>query len=1115
MFQTKRSNIPLIKFGEEATYTFLETGDIYEFKRSHFLMNQLSTGLIEEAIHNIYLRVHAPGEPIRIYPLIGQASKSRLSCGKDMLRFESEAEGVSCQVDFLPMDVAADDPDVENVWFWRVVLEGEGQDCDLVSLQDIGVADIGALRSNILYQSQYLGHHVYEGEQGYSIASRQNMDQGGSYPMLQQGCLDAKVVGYATDAFQVFGRASRTKRCPIALYQEMLPNEVYQYELSCIGLQTERFVLHGRKQVTFYGYFMTDCQDPDSQAPRMRRAASLYGSLNAHEADLRPVAKLHQSALIGAPYASGTFDAEALDRYFPDRKLEEKDEDGLLSFFLDGHKHVVLQEKDQKTERIHGHILISLPNEKKVDKELLTVTNYMHGVFATQLAVGNVDSNPLLDVMKDTLNLHTRQGLRIFLKMDGTYHMLTMPAAYEMGLNYAKWYYRLPSDLLVVTSFVAAEENAYTLKIESESGKEYEFLLRLSLALGMGGVDGSLLYEEAGGMLKLRPTADRPCAYYYPELEYTLALQEGEGEFASDGVFYEDGVDRDVSSLAVKAKGGKLRLLVRGVLGEKEIAPAKLYCRKEEEAKYLKFYHGFLGGLTLEKLSGNGAERMNELTYWFLHDALIHFAVPHGLEQSGGAAWGTRDVCQGPIELFLTTGHFELARETLLEIYAHQNDWSGEWPQYFMFDRYPYAAGDCHGDVVFWPLKALGDYLEATGDVSLLSASVPYRESALRETVLEHVKRAVANVESRFLKGTCLVNYAGGDWDDTLQPAREEWKEKLCSAWTQALACQVMEILGNQLKGASADMAGELSALAEAMKKDFMRYLVKDGVIAGFILMDSPEEVHYLLHPLDEETGVKYRLLPLTRSIIAGIADEGLAQKNRGLIAEHLDFPDGVRLMNRPTKYRGGNSLYFKRAEQAANVGREIGLLYVHAHVRYLEALARLGEGSELWKGLLKVNPILIQESVPSGRRRQSNAYFSSSDADFKDRYEFSERFEELRTGQVGVKGGWKVYSSGPGIYLARYYRDLLGIRVHADGVVLNPALPVEAKEVCAHITLWGVEHTLRYIVGKEGCGICKVMCEGHELAVPGMSDLYRPGGAFLTKDMWLSQPEEFVLYTF
>ena len=49
--------------------------------------------------------------------------------------------------------------------------------------------------------------------------------------------------------------------------------------------------------------------------------------------------------------------------------------------------------------------------------------------------------------------------------------------------------------------------------------------------------------------------------------------------------------------------------------------------------------------------------------------------------------------------------------------------------------------------------------------------------------------------------------------------------------------------------------------------------------------------------------------------------------------------------------YHGGTSTLFRRAESAANFGREIGLQYVHAHIRYIEALARIGRPDEAFDG--------------------------------------------------------------------------------------------------------------------------------------------------------------------
>ncbi len=1115
MVEIYKSEDSLIRICKEgADYSFLPGGGIHEFSKSHFVITQIPAGVTEEPVGNIYLRIWQEDGTRTVYPLCGAGR--RMKVWESGLSYESEAEGIHCRVTFCPADTDFLEGENASVWIWRVSLTGSGKKCDLVYVQDIGVADRGALQANVLYQSQYLGHHVAETQEGFVIASRQNMDQGGSHPMLQQGSLGVKAIAYATDAFQLYGLRSKKERYPWALTKEQLPSKVYQYELACISLQTEALELEGEHCIGFYGYFAEDCEEPERQEERGLLVKKAWEALNAADGAGQDNEEGREMTCLlgegmGEPYASEPLSKEELERLFPERSLEESSDGKLLSFFTPGHRHVALQEKEMRMERPHGHILLTHMSEKKVDKELLAVTNYMYGVFASQLVVGNVDSNPLLDGVRDTLNLHTQHGIRIYVRMDGKYRLLTMPAAYEMGLNFSRWYYAMPGDLLIVTASVA-RDNAFLLRVESSGGKHYD--CRFLFGLALAGNELRIEYDEDKRGVRLRPGQEKPSNTYYPELEYRMAFLETQGSFEDDGSLYKDGRRRNAGLLLAQVSGSRMTLFISGTLGEKAPAVQRIFSVEEEEKVYLDFYGSFLADIRFENEKGNRRlEQMNEILPWFLHDAMIHFAAPHGLEQSGGAAWGTRDVCQGPMELFLSTGHLELARETLLEIFAHQNRESGEWPQYFMYDRYPYAAGDCHGDVVFWPLKSIGDYLEASGDLEILDQTAAYRDGE-PESILQHLERAVDSIRERMLPGTHLVNYAGGDWDDTLQPAKPEWKEKLCSAWTDALAIQVIYRLGVQLKKAGRPAGEELLKLTDLMKEDFYRYLVKDGVIAGFILMEDIGHIKYLLHPLDEMTGIEYRLLPLTRSIIAGIADEQLAQVNEELIGKELTFPDGVRLMNRPATYNGGKSVYFQRAEQAANVGREIGILYVHAHIRYLEAMARLGRGEKLWKGILQVNPVLISETVPNGALRQSNAYFSSSDADVADRYEFSSRFEELRKGEIAAKGGWRIYSSGPGIYLSRVIRDLLGIRMAAKEVELNPVLPKELDGLRIRLTCWNKTKTLCFEIGSEGYGVERLLAGAQQLPATGEKDRYRDGGIRLSRQQWLEAPEELTLRT-
>ena len=132
----------------------------------------------------------------------------------------------------------------------------------------------------------------------------------------------------------------------------------------------------------------------------------------------------------------------------------------------------------------------------------------------------------------------------------------------------------------------------------------------------------------------------------------------------------------------------------------------------------------------------------------------------------------------------------------------------------------------------------------------------------------------------------------------------------------------------------------------------------------------------------------------------------------------------------------------FRRAESASFFGREIGLMYVHAHLRYGEAMAVLGEADALWDALHVANPISVTERVVNAAPRQRNAYFSSSDAAFADRYEASTAWSRVTAGTIAVEGGWRIYSSGPGLYVNLLIRHALGARRFFGQRITAPVLP-------------------------------------------------------------------------
>ncbi|KAI7260419.1 hypothetical protein KC345_g10071 [Hortaea werneckii] len=1092
---------------DDHTYKFLPAGDIFEFTQGSILINQFQGNPIDGSVSNIYLRVHTD-QGINSYPLLGIRSRSKLSYTGDKLIFEGSIEAISYTVTFAPAK--------DGIWFWHIQLSGNGEKVDVIYGQDIGVAEKGGVLANELYMSQYLDHSVWEGANGYAVCSRQNQPQGSDFPYLQQGVLGTRATGYSTDGMQFFGVSYKGNYVPAALKGD-LQNRNYQYELAYTALQTEPMTLTAPVEFAFYGLFRPTHPAAVTELEFQTDLQAAYADIDwSRSADVKSGEEADLSSEIGAPYVSPQWSQAEIDAAYPDRKLEEIQDGQLLSFFTDEHVHVVLQPKELLVERPHGHIITTLLDKSQVDNNLLSSTNYMYGIFNGQTVVGNTSFHKVLSTPRGLLNIQKNSGQRIYIRLDGVYRILTLPAAYEMGVNFAKWHYQLQDDLLTVTVFAAAGQPDVALQVQSKLGRSYDYLITNQLVMGEHEFQHPVRVEAKDGILQILPDEASVQQLPYPGLHFDIQLPGTAYTYSDDRMFYTDRQPRNGTLLTISvAQSAAFQLVIQGRLTQADSLPlSSPYTQETEQALYNEFYETFTSGFQLQ-LEGEQQSRidiLNETVWWYTHNAMTHFIMPHGLEQPGGAAWGTRDVCQGPMEYFLMTQHYELARNVLLKIYSHQLRESREWPQWFMFDQHPVQAHEWHGDVVLWPLKCIGDYITATGDYSILSEQVGYHHladaspSTQTETVLEHVKAAVETIRERFVPGTSLINYAGGDWDDTLQPADEALKTKLVSAWTVALAFQVIRNL-SQVTAADPEFSASLAGMAEDMKESFRTLLIKDGVIAGFAYFQEDGNIDYMLHPLDNQTGIHYRLLPMTRSIIAELVTPEQAAANLRLIDEHLNCPDGVRLMDRPARYEGGVSTIFRRAEQAASVGREISLQYVHAHIRYLEASAKLGEADRAWEGLFQINPINIRDSVPNAQLRQSNMYFSSSDGNFPDRYSYQQNFDQLRDGSVEVKGGWRLYSSGPGIYLNQLISGILGVRFSEEELVIDPVLPASLDGLRFTYECFGRSLTFIYHIGSGPSRTPELHAAGAAVTGQVLSNPYRPGAVSITKNQLLALP--------
>ncbi|HEY6057662.1 MAG TPA: hypothetical protein VIV06_06480 [Candidatus Limnocylindrales bacterium] len=1123
----------------------LENGSLFAIRHRDVLINQVLGSPVEGGLGNIYLRRRAR-EGISSFPLLGPAAPSRFRASSRAAAWEGSVDGLdyTCTLRLAPR---------RPTWFWTIGLAnrtGRRLSLDAVLAQDLGLAQEAAVRNSELHTSQYIDHTILEDEAvGVLICSRQNLPQGQAHPWIMHGCLDG-AVGFLTDGFQFYGLAYKESNVPAAVGRPNLPNRNYQYEFALPALQSRRLALPpgGTGEITFFAAFEADHPTASGSRDVGRAHAAKKAFRGLRRVEIAAGRRARPTGVFDAPvlFESRDLGRAELERFFGSERRHAEWRDGtLLSFFHGRQQHVVLRAKELVVERPTGHMMLSgrdlLPSD-----DTLSVTTWMYGVFGSGLAIGNTSFNRLLSVCRNPLNVLKASGQRIFVRTDRGFELLGLPSAFEMGPNSARWIYHDDRFTITIRVATALDAPACRLSVAVERGGPLELLVSHNVVLGQNEYDaaGRVTYGGADARVELRPAPEGLMARRYPEATFFIVSPDAGAieAIGGDGLLHADGADRGGPYVVVKTKPiTSFSLVLTGnilsAMRAHELATAYggrpdasgptpgMDPEVELERAAAAWWSGLGRRATLGGASGRCADdlgRLDDVLPWYLHDAMVHYRTPHGLEQYSGAAWGLRDVCQGPVELLVATGNLAPLRDVLRIVYEHQYRQTGDWPQWFMFDRFrEVQAADSHADIIHWPIKALCDYIEASGDLSILDEQVVYTDAetlavtAGTETIFAHTGRQIARIERDCIPGTVLPIYAGGDWEDTLQPADPAMARRLVSAWTTELAYQTLgryrAVCERAGQGATAD---RLAGMCARLRSDFNRYLVPDGIVAGLAHFE-PDGIAYFLHPRDRRTGVAYRLLPMTRGIISEIFSAEQATRHAALIERHLLFPDGVRLMDRPMDYHGGTSRYFRRAESAANFGREIGLQYVHAHIRYIEAMARIGKPDEAFRGLLAVCPVRLELDVPSALPRQSNAYFSSSDAAFMDRRQASRQFGRIRTGRVGVKGGWRVYSSGPGIYINQLISNVLGLRRYFDDVVLDPVLPRRADGLTFDFEYEGRPVRYLYHVAGDGFSPHEVRVNGRPLPAGRYAENpYRPGGLLVSKRAFgeaLDRPENLV----
>jgi cellobiose phosphorylase len=1081
-------------------------GSIRRMKHRDILLNLFLGNEVEGGPANLYLR--RLGDEAAAVPLLGPRSQSAVRFDERSLTLSGDWRGIR----FVASMVLAESA---PAWFWHVALENHGdkaETLDLLYVQDLALADYGAVRLNEYYVSQYVDHApLSHPERGLVLASRQNQSMGGRNPWCAIGSL-GRGVSFATDAMQVHGLATRSGRAPAAMTHG-LPGTRLQHEHSMAAIQDAQFHLElgERAERGFFGWIEEDHPAASSSGDlafvdlALALPEALPPSPGQVDEAMRPAASLFSSApLLDALDLTET---DIADLFGKDLREEERENGRLLSFFAGERGHVVLKAKELKVLRPHGYILRTggglIP-----DESALTSTVWMSGVFHSMVTQGHVSINRFLSTAHGYLGLFRSHGQRLFIETEDGWQLLDVPSAFEMTPEACRWFYKHGAGLIRVEGRALTSRHELELSVEVLSGSPVRCLLSNHVAInGDDGADEvALSFSRDSRGVFVRPIPGCDVGRRFPGGGFHIDPTPGTiiERLAGDEALFLDDVSKNQPFLCLITKPApSIGFRITGCL-----VPADEKAGIETDQYWKEKKAGLRICAPCSSSLAGDAARLGEILPWFAQNALIHYLAPRGLEQYSGGGWGTRDVCQGPVETLLALGRFEPVRDILIRVFKQQNA-DGDWPQWFMFfeRERKIRPGDSHGDIVFWPALALAQYLAASEDASILDEVVPYfaerEEEAERETIRQHVDRALAIIRNRRIPGTYLVAYGHGDWNDSLQPADPAMREKLCSAWTVTLHYQTLTALAGAFRRLGLiEPVADLEALAKQVLEDFQRLLIADGILTGLAYFREDGRIDYLLHPRDTATGLSYSLLAMVHAITNGLFTPEQARKHLSVIERHLLGPDGARLFDWPMKYNGGPQKYFQRAESSTFFGREIGLMYTHAHLRYAEACWRYGDVESFFRALCLANPIGIRSLVPTATLRQANCYYSSSDAVFADRYDAFDQYDQAMRGTVPLDGGWRIYSSGPGISIRLVLCCFLGLREEKSALVVDPAIPPSLDGLRVELEMAGHSFEVTYHVERAGCGPISVNLNGAGLPFRRRENPYRTGAAEISMAM-------------
>ena len=467
----------------------------------------------------------------------------------------------------------------------------------------------------------------------------------------------------------------------------------------------------------------------------------------------------------------------------------------------------------------------------------------------------------------------------------------------------------------------------------------------------------------------------------------------------------------------------------------------KLEKCKEELKNIKQYWEELFGKIQIQ----TPLESMNiMLNGWILYQTIeSRILARSGYYQSGGA-YGFRDQLQDVLSLKYIDPN--LLKEQIYKHAAHQFV-EGD-VEHWWHEEVNKGIRTRFSDDLLWLPYAVSEYIEFTGDKTILEKQIPYLQgdtleenqdekydiflqSSIHETLYEHCIKAIE--KSLQFGENNLPKIGSGDWNDGFNKIGNKGKGE--SVWLGFFLYTVLSrFIPLCLEKNNEDLVQKYKKIQKELKKAlntkawdgrwYRRAFMDDGKVLGSIENDE----------------CKIDSIAQSWSIISNAGDNDKKYISMESLENHLvDKENGIiKLLDPPFEKGVINPGYIKSYLPGV---RENGGQYTHAAMWVVIAQCILGFGDKALELYRMSNPIEHARTKDAVQKYKVEPYVVAADI--------------YGSKNLAGRGGWTWYTGSSSWFYKAGIQYILGLKIINGNMSFSPCIPKEWKEYKIKF-MWG-----------------------------------------------------------